>query len=183
MTGSTKMVDSKKPHKSAEIYKAYMSCSARIIKEEGGVVTAYDGDRVMAVFVGDYKNTTAARTGLKLQWALQEIVNREFKEFYKDDDFQLKHAVGIDTSKVFVSRIGVRNDNDLVWVGRAANYAAKLTTISEGFSAVYVTGAVFDAMHDSSKIGGEPKRNMWTALTWNTMNNMQIYRSNWRWSI
>jgi len=38
-------------------------------------------------------------------------------------------------------------------------------------------------MHDSSKIGGEPKRNMWTALTWNTMNNMQIYRSNWRWSI
>ena len=34
-------------------------------------------------------------------------------------------GLGIDTSKLFVARTGIRKSNDLVWVGRAANYAAK----------------------------------------------------------
>jgi len=50
-------------------------------------------------------------------------------------------VVGIDTSALFVARIGVRNDNDLVWVGRAANYAAKLTEIPED-NTVFVTASL-----------------------------------------
>jgi class 3 adenylate cyclase len=50
--GSTSMVDSKTPQFAAEVYKTYLFCASRIIKSEGGVVTAYDGDRVMAVFIG-----------------------------------------------------------------------------------------------------------------------------------
>jgi class 3 adenylate cyclase len=182
MTDSTKMVDSKTPEKSAEIYKAYMQCSAKIIKEEGGAITAYDGDRIMAIFIGNSKNTTAAKAALKLQWGLREVINREFKAYYTDDDYQLNHTVGIDSSKLFVSRIGVRNDNDLVWVGRAANYAAKLSAISEGLSAVYITDAVYNALNESSKLGGPNRQNMWEPLFWNTMNKMQIYRSTWQWT-
>jgi class 3 adenylate cyclase len=181
MTDSTKMVDTKTARKSAEIYKAYMQCSAKIIKEEGGAVTAYDGDRIMAVFVGDWKNTTAARTALKLQWGLNEVVNKEFRAFYDGDDYQLKHTVGIDTSRLFVSRIGVRNDNDLVWVGRAANFAAKLSAISEGLSAVYITADVYNALNERSKLGGPNNQNMWESRAWNAMNKMQIYRSTWQW--
>jgi len=29
------------------------------------------------------------------------------------------------------ARVGVREDNDIVWIGRAANYAAKLCALSE----------------------------------------------------
>ena len=61
MADSTDLVDNNKPHFAAEIYKAFLRCAARIIKNEQGTITAYDGDRVMAVFLGDSKNTSAVR--------------------------------------------------------------------------------------------------------------------------
>lgn len=182
MSGSTKLVDNYKPHFAAEVYEAYMVCAARIIKDEGGAVTAYDGDRVMAVFIGDEKNTTATRTALKINWAVDQLINPTLKMQYGEETYQMGHVIGVDTSNVFVSRIGVRNDNDLVWVGRAANYAAKLTTINEDYS-VYITGHVFDRLHESSKYGGNPRALMWEERVWTGMNNMRIYRSNWTWSL
>ena len=47
----------------AEVYKSYMACAVRIIKDEDGSITAYDGDRVMGIFIGNVKNTTATGTG------------------------------------------------------------------------------------------------------------------------
>jgi class 3 adenylate cyclase len=65
LDGSTDMVDTKKWEFSAEIYKTFLKCASDIIKDEGGVITAYDGDRVMAVFTGSSKNTSAARCALR----------------------------------------------------------------------------------------------------------------------
>ena len=62
-------MDGHKAHFAAEVYKAFLRCAARIIRAEGGAITAYDGDRVMAVFVGEGKNTAAVRCALKVHWA------------------------------------------------------------------------------------------------------------------
>ncbi len=179
---STALVDELKPHVAAEIYKAYLSCAARIIKANGGTITAYDGDRVMAVFVGKRKNTSAAQTALKINWAVGNIVNPGLREQYGNNVYQMRHVIGLDSSRVFVSRIGVRNDNDLVWVGRAANYAAKLSAIDGDFS-VWLSGTVFDIMHEDAKYGGNPRRLMWEERRWTQMNNMRVYGSNWSWSL
>ena len=69
MSGSTKLVDNYKAHFAAEIYKSYLHCAAKIIRSEGGEITSYDGDRIMAVFLGDYKNTSAVRSALKINYA------------------------------------------------------------------------------------------------------------------
>jgi class 3 adenylate cyclase len=182
MSGSTALVDTHKAHFAAEVYKCYMVCTSRIIKSEGGAVTAYDGDRIMAVFIGGSKNTTAARCALKINWAVKNIVNPAIKKQYGDKAYQMDHVIGIDASSLFVCRIGVRNDNDLVWVGRAANYAAKLTTMNTGYP-VYITGSVFDRLKDDSKYGGDPRRLMWEERQWTNMSNMRIYRSSWWWSL
>jgi class 3 adenylate cyclase len=152
MSGSTKLVDNNAPTLAAEVYKAYMICAARILKDEGGIISAYDGDRIMAVFIGDFKNTTAARSALKINWAVEKLINPAFKRQYGEDTYQMSHVIGIDTSSILVCRIGVRNDNDLVWVGRSANYAAKLTEIDTGFP-IYITGDVFDKLNKISKYG------------------------------
>ena len=183
MTGSTGMVTEKAAGKAAEIYKSYMACAGRIIRSEGGAITAYDGDRIMAIFIGDSKNSTAARTGLKLQWALREIVNKEFKAYYTDDAYVLRHVVGVDTSQLLVCRIGPRNNNDLVWVGRAANYAAKLSEIPDEDSAVYITSGVYARLEAASKFGGTEKKDMWEKRLWTSMNKMEIYRSTWQWRV
>ena len=183
LADSTKLVDSQTRTRAAEVYKAYMLCAAQIIKYHGGAITAYDGDRIMALFIGDSKNSSAAKVALKINWALQEIVNPANKRVYGDLAYAVGHKIGIDTSSILASRIGVRNDNDIVWVGRAANYAAKLCTIREEGYSIYISRAVFERLNDDSKYGGNPRRLMWEARSWTAMNDMSIYRSNWWWGL
>jgi class 3 adenylate cyclase len=182
MSGSTNLVDNFKAEFAAEVYKAYLASAARIIKDQGGTITAYDGDRIMAVFIGDFKNTNAATAALKVNWAVKKLINPSLQAQYSGGSYQMSHTIGVDTSEIFASRIGVRNDNDIVWVGRAANYAAKLTELDEGYP-VYLTGDVFDRLHEDARLGGTPRRPMWESRTWTKMHNMRVYRSNWTWSI
>jgi class 3 adenylate cyclase len=127
---STDLVDHYKPQFAAEVYKTYLLCAAKIIRSEGGTITAYDGDRIMAVYLGGNKNTSAVRTALKVHYAVKNIIMPSMKTQYPTTTYTLKQAIGIDSSKLFVARTGVRGANDLVWVGRAANYAAKLASLN-----------------------------------------------------
>src|SRR5271157_5911165 len=79
LDGSTDMVNNYKPEFAAEVYKSYLHCAAKIIRDEGGVITAYGGDRIMAVFIGDSKNTSAARTAMKINYAVTKIINPAVK--------------------------------------------------------------------------------------------------------
>jgi len=180
MSGSTVLVDAHDPSFAAEVYKTYLACAARIVKGAGGRITAYDGDRIMAVFVGDTKNTTAAKTALKVNWAVRKVVNPAIQAQYGAAAYQMQHSIGIDTSRILVSRIGVRNDNDLVWVGRAANYAAKLSSLDAGY--IYITDTVYAKLAKEARYGGDPKRLMWEKRIWNPMRGMTIYRSGWIWA-
>jgi class 3 adenylate cyclase len=182
MAYSTRLVDKETRTRAAEVYKTYMVCAAQIIKNMEATITAYDGDRVMGVFVGGSKNTNAAKTALKINWALREIVNPANKKVYGDSGYELGHVIGIDTSSILACRIGVRNDNDIVWVGRAANYAAKLSGLSSDYP-IFITGAVFDKLDRSAKYGGNPERLMWEEREWTDINKMRIYRSNWTWAL
>ncbi len=179
LDGSTNMVDNYDWRISAEVYKTYLRCAAQVIRSEDGAITAYDGDRIMSVFTGASKNTSAVRCALKINFAVCEIIRPAFSAQYQNSEFALKHVVGVDTSRLRAARIGVRGDNDLVWVGRAANYAAKLTTLSE--KPIWITKAIYDGMNDEVKYSnGNP---MWDARLWTPMNKMQIYCSTYWWRI
>ena len=136
----------------------------------------------MAVFIVGSKNSAAARTALKINGAVQNIVNPALLNQYPNVSYKVRHRVGIDTSSLFVSRIGVRNDNDLVWVGRAANYAAKLCAINEN-NTVFITDEVFKKLSDELKNNGQPKRSMWTERKWSQMGDKRIYSSDWTWRL
>lgn len=179
LSQSTAMAAGKKQEFAAEIYKSFLHCAAKLVKQFDGSITSYDGDRIMGVYIGDRKNTNAVKTGLKLNWAcknlIQPIINKHWKT-----DYVLKHTVGIDTSELFVARTGVRGDNDLVWVGRSPNWAAKLSDLPDSHP-TWITKAVYDIMLDEVKLSNG--KNMWEARSWKAMNDETIYRSNWSWPL
>lgn len=179
LSDSTAMVDSKKPQFAAEVYKAFLHCAAKVIKHFGGTITAYDGDRVMAVYLGDSKNTSAVKTALKLNWVRQNIIQPAINKQYTTD-FVLRHVVGIDTSDLYVARTGVRGDNDLVWVGRSANWAAKLASEDHNYP-TWITAAIYNNMNDVVKLS--EGTNMWQARSWSDMNNAPVYCSSYHWSL
>ncbi|MCB2229944.1 adenylate/guanylate cyclase domain-containing protein [bacterium] len=179
LADSTGLVDTYKPLFAAEIYKCYLHAAARIIRSEDGAITAYDGDRIMATFIGGSKNTSAVRSALKINYAVEKIINPAIQAQYTNTEFSLRQTIGIDTSSLHVARTGIRGSNDLVWVGRAANYAAKLCGLSADYP-TWITAAVYNKLHESAK--SSDGKAMWEARSWTAMAGMTIYRSNWWWS-
>lgn len=177
--GSTDMVDDYDWTFSAEVYKAYMRCSAEIVKSEGGVITAYDGDRIMAIFTGNTKNNSATRAAMKINYAVINIIQPALEKQYPKCSFTLKHVIGIDESELHAARIGVRIDNDLVWVGRAANYAAKLTSLNGG--PIWITKVVYDRLNQDLKYSNN--KHMWELRSWTQMDNLSVYRTSYSWRI
>ena len=175
---STSLVDKHKASFAAEVYKSYLHCASKIISAEGGVITAFDGDRVMAVFIGKNKNTSAVRCALKINHAVVKIINPAIKAEYPKSEYTLKHSVGVDTSTLLVARTGIRGSNDLVWVGRAANYAAKLCALRQSTYASYITADVFKVMLE--KVKSSSGRPMWEATKWEEK-GITVYRSSWIW--
>jgi class 3 adenylate cyclase len=87
-------------------------------------------------------------------------------------------VVGVDTSELLVARTGIRGANDLVWVGPAANHAAKLSSISEQPYTTFISSDVYNDMNDAVKV--TKGQNMWEQRTWN---GKTVYRSSWYWSV
>lgn len=191
LSGSTALVNNYTPEFAAEVYKSYLHIAAKIIRSEGGEITAYDGDRIMAVFLGatgaaslllgESKESVAVRTAMKINWAVINIINPGIVATYGADKYTVKQVVGIDTSKLLVAKTGIRGANDLVWVGRAANYAAKLS--AEKTYPTFITPDVYNRLSRETKFAANGVgEHMWTQLRWTTMGDMTVYGSNYWWS-
>jgi len=175
---STNLVKQHSVDFAGEVYKTYLYCAAKIIRSEGGEITAYDGDRVMAVYVGATKNSSATRTALKINYAVREIINPALNAVYRNG-YKVQQVVGLDTSALRAARTGVRGANDLVWIGRAANYAAKLTALDANYPS-NITEGVYSRLMDEVKTSqGKP---MWEKFTWR-ITGENIYRSTWQWRV
>ncbi|BDI31491.1 guanylate cyclase [Capsulimonas corticalis] len=175
---STNLVDNYQPTFAAEIYKAYLHCAANSIRQMGGEIVSYDGDRIMAVYIGDSKNSNAAKSALRINGVVSALINPALIKQYGEGSYQLRQAVGIDTSPVLVARTGVRGDNDLVWVGRAANYAAKLCSYRSSGNASIITSDVYSRLNDEAKLDEKTGRSMWTLLS-SSYNGITLYGSSW----
>lgn len=146
----------------------------------GGAITSFDGDRVMGIFVEGSKNTNAAKAALQINYCVDKIINPAIKNKFSTTDYVVKQAVGIDTSTLHAVRTGIRNNNDLVWIGKSANYAAKLCSFRKPGKGALITSSVYSSLLDTSKYGGTENRLMWDSFTWDETGET-VYGSSWNW--
>ena len=183
LTDSTGLVSGKLDAFAAEVYKTYLYCSTRIIRSHGGTITAYDGDRVMAVFLGDSKNSDAVKAALQIEAAASQIIQPALKSVYTDSTYRVLQKVGVDTSSLLVAKTGARGANDLVWVGNAANHAAKLATLAHGYS-TYIGESVYGRLRGDVKYKDPATQatNMWVDLGTSEF-GFRVYGSGYRWNL
>ena len=182
LADSSKMAKELDRRIAAKIIKSFLYCASRLIIARGGKIVSFDGDRVMGVFYGDTRNSSAANCAIQINWAVDKI-REKFEANYeavRKASFKIRHGVGVDSGTVLAVRGGVRGTNDLIWIGRAPNLAAKMSDIREHPYTSFITAAVFNALNDHSKFGGAQKELMWERRTWNFLgDNLHIYRSSW----
>ena len=164
----------------AKVFKSFLACSSEIIRAHGGHIRSFDGDRVMGVFIGKSKDSDAVKAALNINDAFKNIIKPAFKPFtsLNKGSYKLAYGIGIDTSEVLVIRGGIRKHNDLVWVGRAPNVAAKLSSVRTVRYPLYITKQVFRHLDQEAKFDAKGK-SRWTLHPWGKVNSIdKVYRSN-----
>lgn len=147
LAGSSKLANTLKKETTAKIIRAYINTASRILRNYGGEIRSFDGDRVMAIVMGAEKETKAVRAALAINWAVFEVLRAKIKESWSDgEDFcNISHGIGIDTGEALIVRGGVRDNNDLISIGKAPNRAAKLSEL-RGSQQLTITREVYEAM-------------------------------------
>ena len=116
MAESTVLVSDFDARTAARVMKSFLYCSSRIIRDNGGEIRSFDGDRVMGIFIGNSKNSSAAKSALQIKYATDKIVRPKAETKYptlKTRGFVISHASGVDRSDIFAVRAGMRDSNDL----------------------------------------------------------------------
>lgn len=186
MADSTGMAQNFDDIDAAKIVRAYLSAVTRVLKFRDGEIRSYDGDRVMAIFVGNDAASKAAKAALEIKWVVDNIVHEELDllvSAYSKSAWNLSHHTGIDTGEAFIVRAGVRNANDLVSIGDAPNIAAKLS--EEKYGRTMITQRLWDAMSYDTCFSSKGGKAMWTSPELKRVGTRveEVRHSNWGWVV
>jgi adenylate cyclase len=128
MRRSTQLSLRHKPHTVAKLYSAFVRAMARCAESYGGEVRGIIGDRVMVLFdpQGCFEN--AVNTATLMNSVCQYVLNTHFSHG------EVTFGIGIDFGYMLATKTGIvkrghrqHSYRSLVWLGRPANIASKLT--------------------------------------------------------
>lgn len=184
LADSTKLARTLPASVAAKVVRAFLASMTTLVTYSGGAVRSFDGDRVMGVFVGDSKNSAAAKCALRMNYVVTKLLRPAAEAQFPSlitKGYAIGHCVGVASSKVFVVRAGIRDNNDLVFIGSAPNIAAKLSDLREGSYSSFITWKVYNNLNKESKFGADG-RNMWEKAERRLGDeNWDCYRSTWWW--
>lgn len=183
LAGSSNMASSLLKETTAKIIRAYINTASRILREYNGEIRSFDGDRVMAIFMGDGKETRAVRAALAINGAVLEVIRPAIEKNWSDGTkfCNINHGIGIDTGEALIVRGGVRDNNDLISIGVAPNRAAKLSEIRDAYP-ISITPEVFKQLSDEVKTWADGS-SFWTVTSTRNEHGFleNLYRSTGWW--
>ncbi|WP_438453970.1 adenylate/guanylate cyclase domain-containing protein [Vibrio alginolyticus] len=129
---SVKLSAAKRPNTLTKIYSSFVRAMVDCGRYYGGHIRNIIGDRVMVVFDEEDCFKNAVKTAVLMNTVCQKILNKRFKSY---TDIQC--GIGIDHGAMLVTKTGtIRQGQEkefyrsLVWLGRPANIASRLTDIA-----------------------------------------------------
>lgn len=180
MANSTELAQKFKSEAVAKVIRCYLNSASRIIRDRGGAIRSFDGDRVMGIFIGANQESVAAKTALHIYWAVHQVINPALKSKWDDLSWTMSHGVGIDSGEALLVRGGVHGDNDIISIGSAPNVAAKLSELRR--YPANISKAVYDKLGDELRKGPQGQ-SMWQLAGSTVFGGKTVvhYGSNWWW--
>jgi class 3 adenylate cyclase len=115
----------------AKLYSAFVRSMTQCATFYGGHVRGIIGDRVMVIFNPSSAFTDSVNTAILMNSVAQHVINKHFTKN------EVSCGIGLDYGRMLVTKTGIRrhgeekhNYRSLVWLGRPANVASKLTDLA-----------------------------------------------------
>lgn len=120
-----------RPKTVTKLYSAFVRAMTRCARQYDGHVRGIIGDRVMVLFDQVDAFSNAVDCAVLMNSVSKYIINKHFKSG------EVTCGIGIDAGKMLVTKTGIRkngadlyNYRNLVWLGKPANIASKLTDVA-----------------------------------------------------
>jgi class 3 adenylate cyclase len=126
VVGFTALMEKLGPSGITNVLNAYFDDAANIIGAEGGIITQFQGDAILAVFNLPAANPDHAARGLRAGIALLERIR---ESTYSGEKIAIR--VGINTGNVVAGNVGGGGRENYTVHGDAVNTAARLETLNK----------------------------------------------------
>lgn len=173
----------------AKMLKAYFDGAVRIARANDGHVRSFNGDGMLTLFVGGSRSNNAVKAAMQTKWFIEEVLWPKFDSYFTEKSaergapLKFSAGMGLDDGNIYAVRIGIRGTNDVAWVGRCTNTAAKLSDVLQRPRNIAVTSAVYQRLDAERKLS--EGRNMWSAEQTREFGGVKrAYRTtSFRWSV
>lgn len=170
----------------AKMMKAYFSGAVNIINKQSGYVRSFNGDGMLAVFMGEQRSNNAVKAAMQLKWFVNYVLEPQFRKYFTNNQTAIGSALdfsigcGIDEGEIFAVKVGIRGTNDVAWIGRCTNTSAKLSGVADSIA---ITRAVYERLWDNRKFSNGV--HMWSDESYQVFGGVQraIRATTYHWSI
>ncbi|MBT3990241.1 MAG: adenylate/guanylate cyclase domain-containing protein [Rhodospirillaceae bacterium] len=128
LAGFTAMSEQKRPEEIVEILNTYFSAVVDIIEANGGVITQFQGDAILAIYNVPMPDPGHAAHAVKTAHEIHEKVNDALFGGQK-----LSCRIGINTGSVIAGNVGAQARLNYTVHGDAVNLAARLEQMNKEF--------------------------------------------------
>ena len=186
---SSDITNSFRRQTAAKMLKSYFDGAVRIIRHNGGEVRSFNGDGMLALFVGGQQRNNAVKAAMQVEWFVRYVLWPKFNSYFDGNETargqRLKFSIGcgIDYGDIYAVKVGIRGTNDVAWVGRCTNTAAKLANVMHSPNNIGVTRVVHKVL--KSERTHTNGRHMWSGEALQRFGGVnRAYRStNWHWEV
>ncbi len=175
----------------AKMMKSYFRGAVSVINNNDGQVRSFNGDGMLAIFIGDLRSSNAVKAAMQVKWFVQEVLQPKFERYFSNNKAALGQALdfqigcGLDDGDIFAVRVGIKGTNDVAWVGRCTNTSAKLASSVDTPHNTAITREVYSRMAEDQKYTSSGGAHMWSDERTQMVGgvNRAIRTTTYRWAI
>lgn len=152
----------------AKMMKSYFDGAVRIVNKNDGQVRSFNGDGLLAIFVGDLRSSNAVKAAMQVEYFVKMTLRPKFERYFGSNETALGQALdfdvgcGLDDGEIFAVRVGIRGTNDVAWVGRCTNTSSKLASSVSTPHNIAVTAEVYSRITNDRKYAPSSGTHMWS---------------------
>lgn len=124
---------------SIKIHKAFLGAVTHCLEKRSGHLRSFNGDGILAFFIGDNAASRAVRAALDIKGFVMEI-NSTLKNNSKNE---IDFGIGIAQGKIKIAKSGKSGDDqtkqDLIWIGLPLYVAVELSELGKSAKNIWIS--------------------------------------------
>ncbi|MCD6149995.1 adenylate/guanylate cyclase domain-containing protein [bacterium] len=172
---------------SVKIHKSFLRAVIHCIEKRDGHLRSFNGDGILAFFVGDNAASKAVRAAMEIKGFVNEINTILVKNNKNKIDF----GIGIAQGPIMVAKSGKAGDDqtkqDLIWIGIALYVAVELSELAKSPKNIWISDHVFNSVNkEGDPLNTLKHNNEWIwYYEYKTLNNgyQKVHHTTWYFNV